>query len=793
MRLERPDSVIEHVQDPAVDPAEHGALLKFLNAAPVGLLQLAANGDVQLINGQSARLLLPLARERSLDNLFEALADHAPTLRQQAAAFSASHGTICQDLRLDVAPPTGVRRPVQFIALTLLKLDHDQLLATLTDVTSQVLMARELQASQTRLRLAMDALSMAEWELDLQTGAVRRSAQHDRLFGHAEALPDWSLGALLQQVHPSDLDAVTHSFQAALAGGADWRSEFRVVWPDGSLHWLSAHGHIDSGERRDRRAAADIGAGCLLCILVDCTVQREAAAEHARAEALEDENRRLHETSRLKGQFLANMSHELRTPLNAIIGFAELLHRGSVPAGSPKQQQFLSHIASSGHHLLQLINDVLDTAKVDSGKLEFKPQPIELPTLVAEVLGVLEAGIQAKRLTAVTDIDPAVASGLQLDPLRLKQLLFNFLSNAIKFTPEGGRVTLRALPQGPQHVRLEVEDNGIGIAPEKIGQLFVDFHQLDAGVGKTHQGTGLGLALTRRLVEAQGGQVGVHSSPGLSTVFHAVLNRVHGHDANRRPGTEPAVQGNDRLLVIEPDPLRRAQLLQGLAGDGRQLDAAASALQARERSASTRYDAITLDLLLPDQTGLDTLSGIRGGSASQHAPVVGLTLPTEDHHAASFAITNVLSKPIRGDEVLRALSTLRVPGPRPARVLVVDDDPLALALMRATLAGIGIDALCLADSRQALATVARERPDAMILDLMMPVMDGFQVLDALRQEPEGRDLPVYIWTSMTLSDAEYATLTRSARAILGKGGADLSSMIDDLQRWWLAARGEQPA
>jgi signal transduction histidine kinase/DNA-binding response OmpR family regulator len=774
-------AVVEQAGWPGVDAAEHGALLKFLNAAPVGLLQLSPNGDVQLINGQSARLLLPLARERSLDNLFEALADHAPKLRQQAAAFKAAHGTICQDLRLDVAPPSGVQRAVQFIALTLVKLDHDQLLATLTDITEQVLLARALQASQTRLRLAMDALSMAEWELDLQTGAVRRSAQHDRLFGHAQAQADWSLDTFLQQVHIDDLAAVTHSFQTALASGPDWRCEFRVVWPDGSVHWLSAHGHVD---RSDAGAGA---AGCLLCILVDCTVQCEAAAEHARAQALEDENRRLHETNRLKGQFLANMSHELRTPLNAIIGFAELLQRSSVPVGSAKQQQFLSHIASSGHHLLQLINDVLDTAKVDSGKLAFTPQPIDLPALVAEVLGVLEAGIQAKQLTAVTDIDPAVASGLQLDPLRLKQLLFNFLSNAIKFTPEGGRVTLRALPQGPDHVRLEVEDNGIGIAPEKIGQLFVDFHQLDGGLNKKHQGTGLGLALTRRLVEAQGGRVGVHSSPGLSTVFHAVLNRIHGHDAKRPPGAEPAVQGNDRLLVIEHDPLRRSQLLQGLAGEGRQVDAAATAQQAGERSASTRYEAITLDLLLPDLTGLGTLSGIRGGSASRHAPVVGLTLPTEGDHAASFAITNVLSKPIRGDEVLRALSTLHVPGPQPARVLVVDDDTLALALMRATLAGIGVDALCLVDSRQALATVARERPDALILDLMMPVMDGFQVLDALRHDPVGRDLPVYIWTSMTLSDEEYATLTRSARAILGKGGADLSSMIDDLQRWWSAA------
>ncbi len=259
-------------------------------------------------------------------------------------------------------------------------------------------------------------------------------------------------------------------------------------------------------------------------------VQRHGA-ETARINALrlEGENRQIQETGRLKSLFLANMSHELRTPLTAVIGFADLLHSGGVPIESPKHQQFLGYIGSSGRHLLRLINDLLDLSKVESGKFEFFPEPLNLAMLVAETNEIVRADARRKRIGIAADIDPLLGE-LMLDGGRLKQVLYNYLSNAIKFTPEGGRVTVRACAQGATHFRIEVEDTGIGIAASDLPRLFTEYQQLDAGHARQHQGTGLGLALTRRLVEAQHGSVGVRSTEGVGSVFHLLLNRVHGTD-----------------------------------------------------------------------------------------------------------------------------------------------------------------------------------------------------------------------------------------------------------------------
>jgi signal transduction histidine kinase len=243
-----------------------------------------------------------------------------------------------------------------------------------------------------------------------------------------------------------------------------------------------------------------------------------------KGEHLEAENRQIQAASHLKSEFLANMSHELRTPLNAIIGFADLLLTGKVPVDSPKHAEFLGHIATSGRHLLRLINDVLDLSKIEAGHLAFESEVVDLKQVVTEVTDVLHAAADREGLSVRIDIDPALPE-VQLDPMRLKQVLYNYLSNAIKFTPRGGRITVRALPEGAKHFRVEVEDTGIGIAAKDMPRLFLEFQQLDGGYAKKHEGTGLGLALTKRLIEAQGGVVGVRSTPGLGSVFHFVLKR----------------------------------------------------------------------------------------------------------------------------------------------------------------------------------------------------------------------------------------------------------------------------
>jgi signal transduction histidine kinase len=261
------------------------------------------------------------------------------------------------------------------------------------------------------------------------------------------------------------------------------------------------------------------------------TRTRELRAANEQLEREIDDRRRAEEAAdratRAKSQFLANMSHELRTPLNAIIGFTQLMHDGKCGPVSPRQQEFLGDVLASARHLLQLINDVLDVAKVESGTVEFHPEPVDLVRLVGEVRDVVQGIATSKRIRLETAVDPGIGP-VVLDPARLRQILYNYVSNAVKFTPEAGRVSIRVAPDGPDGVRFDVEDTGIGIRPDDLGRLFVEFQQLDAGPGKRQQGTGLGLALTKRLVEAQGGHVGVRSTPGRGSVFTAVLPRTPG-------------------------------------------------------------------------------------------------------------------------------------------------------------------------------------------------------------------------------------------------------------------------
>jgi protein-histidine pros-kinase len=236
---------------------------------------------------------------------------------------------------------------------------------------------------------------------------------------------------------------------------------------------------------------------------------------------------RMQEASRLKGEFLANMSHELRTPLNAIIGFTELMHKEKVGPVSAEHKEYLGDILTSSKHLLQLINDVLDLAKVESGKMEFRWEAVDLDQLTAEVRDILRGLAASKRLRLHIKVN-AVVRQVIVDPARVKQILYNYLSNAIKFTGEGGRVDVRIEPEGPDLFRIDVEDTGVGIPEDDLGKLFVEFQQLDASTAKRYQGTGLGLALTKRIAEAHGGRVAVRSSVGAGSTFSAILPRTRG-------------------------------------------------------------------------------------------------------------------------------------------------------------------------------------------------------------------------------------------------------------------------
>ena len=256
----------------------------------------------------------------------------------------------------------------------------------------------------------------------------------------------------------------------------------------------------------------------------DVTERKRNEELQERSRELAFENRRIEAANRLKSEFLANMSHELRTPMNAIMGFSQLLLDGVVTESSPKYKVFLGHILSSGTHLLKLINDVLDMAKVEAGKLTFVAEPVDLRQLAEEVTATLAMIAAKKGVRMEIDCDPTL-TGIELDPGRFKQVLYNYVSNALKFTTDGSAVCVRIQAHDVQRFRVEVRDSGLGISPGDIAKLYTEFHQLDNGSAKHHQGTGLGLALIKRLVEAQGGWVGVSSIIGQGSEFFAVLPR----------------------------------------------------------------------------------------------------------------------------------------------------------------------------------------------------------------------------------------------------------------------------
>lgn len=381
--------------------------------------------------------------------------------------------------------------------------------------------AEELRRSEETLRAALRASRSLAWTLDFTTQKLRLSENTPDVLG---AGPEHSVETFTTLVHPDDHEAVAASVSALARGQVPPDRAFRFSRPDtGEEVWLESRAHpIFDPEGRAVGATGH---------LVDVTERRRAeealrVAEELRARSaeLELEHNRIREASRLKSEFLAVMSHELRTPLNAIIGFAELLHDHQVEPTAPEHDEFLGDILGSARHLLHLINEILDLAKVEAGKLEVRPEPVDLAELVDGVCVAVRSISHKKKIQIETDADVSLGDVLT-DPGRLKQILYNYLSNALKFTPDGGRVVVRTRPEGPESFRVEVEDTGIGIAPEDIGRLFLEFEQLESGAAKKHPGTGLGLALTRRLAHALGGSVGVRSELGRGSVFHAILPR----------------------------------------------------------------------------------------------------------------------------------------------------------------------------------------------------------------------------------------------------------------------------
>jgi CheY-like chemotaxis protein len=460
-----------------------------------------------------------------------------------------------------------------------------------------------------------------------------------------------------------------------------------------------------------------------------------------------------------------------------------MIFDGKAGATTANQHEFLTDILSSGRHLLQLINDVLDLAKVESGRMDFFPEPVNLNGIVGEVCDILRSLAAKKDIEIRTEIDGSL-SGIVIDPAKLKQLLYNYLSNALKFTPDSGTVTVRMKPDGNEHFILEVEDTGIGISTSDLGRLFVEFQQLDASTAKKYQGTGLGLALTKRIVEAQGGEVGVRSSLGSGSTFWARLSRKF-RTVEKAPGADDvesptAAAGGTTVLVIEDDSRERAWLIKVLSDAGYVTTAAANGAEAVHHLRATRFDVITLDILLPDMTAAQVMEVIRESELNHNTPVIAVSI-TDRGASVAFAVRDWLVKPVRRERLLKAVKgACPLPNPSDSCVLVVDDDPSSLKLARTVLKGYGYHTLCASDGEEGLKLAETEHPAAIVLDLVTDGVDGFEFLRRLRREVTVR-IPVIVWSGKTLAAPDRAWLLRTANKIVPKGDGATEEILKELR------------
>lgn len=453
---------------------------------------------------------------------------------------------------------------------------------------------------------------------------------------------------LIEFVHPEDRHYVIEA-QSRLRCGVEVRDlEVRFLAKDGSCKWLvvSATPALDRSE--------------VFAAVTDITA-RKNLEEQLRSQnlKLEERNRKIEEASRMKSAFLANMSHELRSPLNGILGFTELLYDGKLGKIPARPTEFLGRIHASASHLLQLINGVLDLSKIEAGHLEFKPQRILISPIVQEVTGILGSLAAEKKIRVETEVDPS-ADEVTIDASRFRQVLYNYLSNALKFTGEGGVVTVRVKPEGASEFRLEVSDTGIGVAEKDLPRLFVEFQQLDCSTAKRYQGTGLGLALTKRVVEGQQGRVGVVSAQGKGSVFFAVLPRS--------PAVTPLRSHAACILVVDDQLLDRLLLTRMLESSGYRVDVCATSAEAYDKCRWESFDAITLDLVLPDAAGWETLERIRSLESHRKTPVIAISACEPADLNVRLEVQGFLTKPVNAADLLRVLKRAGAPASMPEDV-----------------------------------------------------------------------------------------------------------------------------
>lgn len=506
----------------------------------------------------------------------------------------------------------------------------------------------------------------------------------------------------------------------------------------------------------------------VLQILAD---QIAIAIENARAYELSQKAvEEMKEIDRVKSQFLANMSHELRTPLNSIIGFSKVILKGIDGPINSTQNEDLTAIYNSGQHLLSLINDILDLSKIEAGKMELSFSDVNISDMVNSAMSTAAGLVKDKPIRLVTHIPEALPT-VRADSTRVRQVLINFLSNAAKFTEEGA-ITVEASttisPEGQAEIMVTVTDTGAGIAPQDQSKLFLPFSQVDDSPTRKTGGTGLGLSICRSLIEMHGGRIGLlRSVVGEGSTFFFTLPLSDLGDKEKAISTN--LEGTNIVLAIDDDPKVINLYERYLKPYGYQVMALTDPKQAVQQASAICPVAITLDIMMPDVDGWKVLRDLKNNTNTRDIPIIVCSILEDQEKGFSMGAADYLVKPFLQEDIIHALDRLNQEG-KCLKVLVIDDDPADLRLVQKMLEeNPHFQTLLASGGKQGWEMIQKDHPDIIILDLFMPDMNGFSLLEALRTNPEVCHIPVIILTGADLSPEQIQQLNGFGQDILSKG------------------------
>jgi|GEM_PF-5797610 len=511
-------------------------------------------------------------------------------------------------------------------------------------------------------------------------------------------------------------------------------------------------------------------------------------------------NEELVKANKTKSQFLANVSHELRTPLNSIMGFSELLSEKSFGELNEKQTQYVNYINTSGSHLLHLINNILDLSKIEAGKFELEPEEFPLADVIGEVLSIIRPMAYKKAVVVESKTTP-LSPTVRLDREKFKQIMLNLLSNAVKFNKSGGRVSIdwdiseEAKGDIMERIlHISVKDTGIGIKDEDIPKIFREFEQLDSSITREYGGTGLGMALTKKLVELHGGRIWVESEYGKDTTFNLVIPQGVS-------GLQPAYTKDMSVvkrLTYEPPSLI---LVASESADTNELikvyleendycvELCADGCEVLKKAALLKPFAVILGIMLPKKDGWEILRELKASHDTCEIPVIIVSAANNKELGFSLGAVDYLAKPVDKDKLLHTLGKLSfiAKGKRhPFSILAIDDEPQVLQLLGDILEKEGFDVIKAAGGEEGIALAIEKDPDLIILDLMMPHVSGFDVVEQLKIHPTAKDIPVVIFTVKDVTEIDKAKLGHNIANILGKADFSKKGLLNEIKKLEMA-------